>query len=170
LKSAVLGIGSNLGDRLDYINRAVGALARLPGTRVADCSKVYETEPFGYADQPRFLNAAARIETELSPLALLGGCLGIEAALGRVRTFANAPRTIDLDVLLYEGEPIDCRELKLPQPGILERAFVMVPLLDLFPSGVALGLPFAGRLNAMARDGIARMGVEIARPSPTSQA
>jgi 2-amino-4-hydroxy-6-hydroxymethyldihydropteridine diphosphokinase len=168
VKTAVIGIGSNLGDRLDYINRAVNALAHLPGTRVAGCSRVYETEPYGYADQPKFLNAAARIETDLSPLTLLGGCLGIEAALGRVRTFANAPRTIDLDVLLYEGEPVDVRELKVPHPGILERAFVMVPLLDLFPSGVALGFPFAGRLSELSRDGIARQDVGIALPPATT--
>lgn len=161
MKAAVIGIGANLGDRLDYINKSVRALSHLPQTQITGCSHVYETKPFGYADQPDFLNAAVKIRTGLSPLALLGGCLGIEAALGRVRSFANGPRTIDLDVLLYEGEAVDCHELKLPHHGILERSFVMVPLLDLFPSGIAMGLQFGKRLKELPDGGITKQNLEI---------
>ena len=163
MKTAVVGIGTNLGDRQNFINLAVSSLSRLPQTKVIDCSHIYETKPFGYADQPNFLNAAAKIETELSPLALLGGCLGIEAALGRVRRFANGPRTIDLDILLYEGEHSESNELTLPHPAILERAFVMVPLLDLFPSGSALGFSFGEHLRHISRDGIIVKNFEITR-------
>ena len=100
---AVLGIGTNIGNRLENIENVYSSLSLLPNTKIIKKSSVYETEPWGYEQQDRFLNCAVLIETELSPNALLGACLGIEAALGRVRKFKNGPRIIDVDVLLLEN-------------------------------------------------------------------
>lgn len=143
MSGAVLALGANLGDRLQTLRTAAQSLNALPHTQVTSASAVYETEPWGYTDQPRFLNAVVRVETSLSPSALLGACLGIEAALGRVRSFQNAPRVIDIDVLVYEEAVSDTSELQLPHPRIGERAFVLVPLHDLFPDGQVLGFDFA---------------------------
>ena len=139
---AVLGLGGNLGDRLANLQAAVDALGHLPRTTVTAVSSVYETAPVGYADQPDFLNIVLTVDTALSPRALLGGCLGIEAALGRVRTFQNAPRVVDVDVLLIEGLSSQEEELILPHPRMMERAFVLVPLAEIFPAGEALGVKF----------------------------
>lgn len=142
IKKAVLGLGTNMGDRLENLENALNSLELLPKTKLIKKSAVYETEPWGYTEQARFLNCACLIETELSPNALLGACLGIEAALGRVRQFKNGPRIIDIDLLLYEGESIKTNELTVPHPFILQRDFVLVPLHDLFPECNALGFEF----------------------------
>lgn len=143
MSAAVLGLGANLGDRAENLRAALDALAHLPQTSVVAVSSLYETAPVGYADQPNFYNLVAVVETGLSPRALLGGCLGIEAALGRVRTFRNAPRVVDIDLLLMEGVTSDDAELTLPHPRMMERTFVLVPLAELFPDNVALGVPFS---------------------------
>ena len=141
-KKAVLGLGTNMGDRDSNLENALKSIELLPKTRVLEKSTIYETEPWGYTEQARFLNCACIVKTELSPNALLGACLGIEAALGRVRQFRNGPRIIDIDLLLYEGEEIKTDELTVPHPFILQRDFVLVPLHDLFPNGNALGFDF----------------------------
>ncbi len=139
---AVLGIGTNMGDKKQNIKNALSSLGLLVKTEIKRVSEIYETEPWGYKRQDNFLNCAVLIETELSPHALLGACLGIESALGRVRAFKNGPRIIDIDVLLYEGFSSDSRELTVPHPYILQRDFVLVPLHDLFPENSALGFKF----------------------------
>lgn len=139
---AVLGLGANLGDPLMTLRAAVEALGLLPHTTVTAVSSMYQTAPVGYTDQPDFYNIVVTVETELTPHTLLGGCLGIEAALGRVRTFRNAPRVVDVDLLLYEGYAEQTDELTVPHPRMMERAFVLVPLGELFCDGVALGVPF----------------------------
>lgn len=131
MKKAYIGIGTNIGDRLNNIENAVKSLGLLPGTQVTKVSSVYETEPWGYADQDDFLNACVEVETNLSPKAVLGACLGIEAAYGRERPFKNAPRILDIDLLLYEDVTIDEPELILPHPRMHERAFVLIPLKDI---------------------------------------
>ncbi len=131
---AYVSLGTNLGDREQNLRDALTALDRLCGTRVTKVSDLFETDPVGYADQPDFLNLCAALETRLSPRALLGACLGIEAAVGRVRTFRNAPRVIDIDLLLYEGVHSDDPELILPHPRMRERAFVLVPLRQILPN------------------------------------
>lgn len=153
MSKVVLGLGSNLGDRLENLRFAVDTLRRAPKTQVLAVSRVYETEPVGYAEQPDFLNAAVLLETDLSPKTVLGICLGIEAAAGRERTIKNGPRILDLDVLLYENVKSDSFELTLPHPRMLERAFVLLPLSDLFPSGRALGFHFGGTLRDMDTSG-----------------
>lgn len=131
MKRAVIALGTNMGDRQGNLTSAVESLNLLPGTKVLQYSKVYETEPWGYTDQDMFLNACVLVETTLSPQALLGACLGIEAGLGRVRTFKNGPRVIDLDIILYEGVTLNTEELTIPHPRYKEREFVLKPLGDL---------------------------------------
>ena len=104
MATAYIALGTNLGNLEQNLNNAVAALDRVPGVQVTARSKRYKTEPVGYTEQPDFLNAAVRVETTRSPEALLGACLGIEAAMGRVRTVKNGPRVLDLDLLLYENE------------------------------------------------------------------
>ena len=128
---AFLGIGTNIGDRLHNLIDAVESLKLLPLTKVVEVSNVYETEPVGFADQNDFLNIAVCVSTELTAHNLLGAALGIEAGLGRVRTLKNGPRIIDIDLLMYGNEEYDTKTLILPHPRMLERNFVLKPLLDL---------------------------------------
>ena len=156
MSRVVVALGANLGDRMDNLRRALAALAALPRTRVLKTSDVYETDPVGYTDQPPFLNAVLLVETALSPRALLGACLGIEAGLGRVRTFRNAPRVVDIDVLVMEGICSQEDELTLPHPRMTERGFVLVPLEELFPDGQVLGWDFLTAMKTVCREGVRR--------------
>lgn len=133
---AYLGIGTNIGDKLQNLQDAISALNLLPLTKVIDCSNVYETDPVGYANQDDFLNIVVEVETELNSDNLLGAALGIEAGLGRVRTIKNGPRIIDIDLLLYGNEVKNTETLILPHPRMMERDFVLKPLLDLNFDGV----------------------------------
>lgn len=135
----ILGLGGNIGDMHAHLDDAIAALAKLPHTAVLRESKRYQTTPVGYLDQPDFLNSVVEIDTSLSPQAILGACLGIEACVGRVRTFRNAPRVLDMDVLLCDGFESDSEELTVPHPCMTERAFVLVPLRDLYPDGAVYG-------------------------------
>lgn len=144
---AVLGIGTNIGNRLENIENVYSSLSLLPNTKIIKKSSVYETEPWGYEQQDRFLNCAVLIETELSPNALLGACLGIEAALGRVRKFKNGPRIIDVDVLLLENIELSTDELTVPHRFIRQRDFVLVPLHDLAPENNIFGYYFDKEYN-----------------------
>ncbi|MEI7845955.1 MAG: 2-amino-4-hydroxy-6-hydroxymethyldihydropteridine diphosphokinase [Chloroflexota bacterium] len=126
-----LALGTNLGERLDNLHAAVNAFA--PQIRVMAQSRVYETEPWGYADQPAFLNMVVRAETQLSPQALLGVLKELEATLGRTPSFRNGPRLIDLDILFYDDIILDIPGLVIPHPRLHERTFVLVPLLDVAP-------------------------------------
>ena len=148
MMKAVLGLGTNMGKRLENLENALNSIALLPKTKIIKTSSVYETEPWGYTEQARFLNCAVLVETGLTPNALLGACLGIEAALGRVRKLRNGPRIIDIDVLLYEDFELESEELTVPHPFILQRDFVLVPLHDLFPDGKALGFDFVTQYEA----------------------
>lgn len=133
---AYLGIGTNIGDKLQNLQDAISALNLLPLTKVIDCSNVYETDPVGYANQDDFLNIVVEVETELNSDNLIGAALGIEAGLGRVRTIKNGPRIIDIDLLLYENEAKNTNTLILPHPRMMERDFVLKPLLDLNFDGI----------------------------------
>ena len=131
---AYIGLGSNLGDRRAMIDRA---LERLRPRRV---SAVLETEPWGKTDQPRFLNAVAEIETELEPHALLDRLLDVERDLGRVRREHWGPRSIDLDLLLYDDQEIRSETLAVPHPRLHERRFVLEGLAELCPDHPVPGL------------------------------
>lgn len=161
---AVIAMGSNLGNRIENLNAAVRAIAKLPDVKIINASSVYETEPVDCEEDDMYLNAAILVEANISPQMLLGECLGIEAAMGRIRTKRNAPRIIDLDLILYDGVKTESFELTLPHPRMLERAFVMAPLLDLYPSGRAPGIFFAPHLRDVGTDGIRKTEKEIIIP------
>lgn len=128
---AYLGIGTNIGVRMQNLFDAIDAINLLPLTKITQCSNVYETDPVGYADQSDFLNIVVEVETKLTSDNLLGAALGIEAGLGRIRTIKNGPRIIDIDLLLYENEVKNTDTLILPHPRMMERDFVLKPLLDI---------------------------------------
>lgn len=146
---AYIALGSNLGDRLQHLRDAVTALGELG--QVEAVSSVYETAPVGYLDQPSFLNAALRLRTELPPQDLVERLMEIERRAGRVRTFQNAPRTLDLDILLYDDLIVGSPELTIPHPRMHERGFVLVPLTELDPSLIhpRLGVPVTDLLRAL---------------------
>jgi len=129
--TAHVGLGSNLGDRQGNLEGALRALSAHPKVRVLAASPVYETDPAGVLDQPRFLNAAARLATPLDARALLKALLDLEGRLGRVRERKWGPRIIDLDLLLCGDEVISEEGLVVPHPLLTERAFVLAPLCDL---------------------------------------
>lgn len=131
--NACIGLGANLGDAVDTVRVALAELGRLPDTRVLVASRLYRTPAWGREDQPDFVNAAARLETSLPPLELLDGLLAIEQRHGRVRLPGErwGPRTLDLDVLLYDAQVIDLPRLKVPHPHLHERAFALLPLAEI---------------------------------------
>jgi 2-amino-4-hydroxy-6-hydroxymethyldihydropteridine diphosphokinase len=130
---AVVALGSNLDDPEAHVKRAFADLALLPQTWVLARSSLHRTKPVGYADQPDFVNACALVETRLSARELLEGLLGIERRHGRVRDIPNGPRTLDLDIVLYGGATIEEPGLQVPHPRAHERAFVLEPLLEVWP-------------------------------------
>lgn len=131
MTDAYLGLGSNVGDREAHLAYALRRLAA--GTRLTGTSSVYETQPVGQLDQAPFLNMVVRVRTALEPVALLGLIHTIEAERHRVRTIRNAPRTLDIDILLMGDQRIELEGLTVPHPRMAERPFVLVPLLELDP-------------------------------------
>jgi 2-amino-4-hydroxy-6-hydroxymethyldihydropteridine diphosphokinase len=130
---AYIGIGSNLGDRPANIESAIAELKNRPGIAIEKISSIIETTPIGGPAQGKYLNGVIKIKTEISPRALLSILQNIENKLGRARTVKNGPRTIDLDILLYEDKAINEPDLKVPHPRMFEREFVMKPLLEIEP-------------------------------------
>lgn len=159
MNRAVLGLGTNLGDRRENLRAALEALSRLPGTEIEKVSSVWQTAPFDVPDEQQdYWNICVLLKTDLSPNALLGACLGIEAAMGRVRKIYHGARCMDLDVLLYENFAQRGKELNVPHPGIRERAFVLFPLAELFPEKNALGFDFRNAPGFHDVDGVQRVG------------
>lgn len=130
---AFIALGANLGDPTAQVERAFDELARLPNTRLLARSALYLSKAEGYTAQPDFVNAVALLSTRLKPRALLAALLEIEARHGRRREFKNAPRTLDLDLLLYDGLVLHEAGLTLPHPRMCERAFVLQPLREIAP-------------------------------------
>lgn len=130
-RQAFVGAGANLGDRAGALGGAMNRLRATPGIGWVEVSALYETEPIGVTDQPRFLNLVAGLETTLGPEELLSVLQRIEHDYGRVRTQRWGPRTLDLDLLAYENETRATAELQLPHPRLFERGFVLVPLCEL---------------------------------------
>ena len=126
-----LALGSNLGDRYENLRQAVAALS--PQLEVKAKSHIYETEPWGYEDQPKFLNMAVKGQTYLEPEPLLKHLKRLEIALGRQASFANGPRLIDIDILFFGERVLDTPVLTLPHPRLHERGFVLLPLMDIAP-------------------------------------
>lgn len=137
---AFIGLGSNLADPLVQVSGALEALNSLPKTRVVRSSSLYRSAPVGYLDQPEFINAVAQVETELAPRALLDALLALELECGRTRQFRNAPRTLDLDVLLYDDLVHHEHGLTIPHPQMHLRAFVLQPLLEIAPDCIIPGV------------------------------
>lgn len=125
-----LSLGSNLGDSLGYLQAGVTQLSALPDTKVMAVSAVYRTAAWGKTDQPDFLNICVRLETQLAPVALLEACQAIELAQNRERKLHWGPRTLDIDLLLYDDLTLALPRLTLPHPYLWQRAFVLLPLLD----------------------------------------
>ena len=148
---AYIGLGGNLGDRRSYLERALELLDEDADIRVAAVSTFRDTDPVGYVDQPRFLNAVAVLETDLRARDLLERLLAVERVLGRERTGPRfGPRTIDLDLLLYGDEEIDEPGLIVPHPRLAERSFVLDPLAELAPD---LVLPDGRRVRDLLASG-----------------
>jgi 2-amino-4-hydroxy-6-hydroxymethyldihydropteridine diphosphokinase len=151
---AFIGFGSNLGDRASHLQSAATAVAKIDGVTVFWFSPVYETEPYGKTDQPKFLNAVSEIETALAPPALLKRLLQIEESSGRRRTGRWEPREIDLDILLYDGLVYEDETLSVPHKELPLRKFVLVPFREIAPDVVH---PVSGmtveEMAAQCRDG-----------------
>ena len=126
-----LGLGSNMGNRQDNLNRALDFLSQR--LRLEKVSSIYDTEPIGNVQQPRFLNLVCQVSTRLAPMGLLTLAKGIESKLGRLPRTSNAPRPIDIDILFYGDQIIETPELIIPHPRVAERAFVLVPLAEIAP-------------------------------------
>ncbi len=131
MATAYLGLGSNIGNRKKNLTNAIGMLSQY--VKVEELSSIYETEPEGFTQQPLFLNAVCRISTELSPEDLIDLVKKIESDIGRKPSFPNAPRPIDIDILLYNDKIIHSRSLTIPHPRLARRAFVLVPLAEIAP-------------------------------------
>lgn len=128
---AFISLGSNIGARERWLQQAIEMLHGQEAIEVIGCSSMYETEPVDFLDQPPFINMVIAVQTTLSPTALLDVMLGVEGKLGRIRTIKNGPRTIDLDILLYNDVQLETAQLTLPHPRMYERCFVLVPLAEL---------------------------------------
>ncbi len=137
MHNAFVALGSNLpgnsGSPANQILRAFQAIEKLPGTKLVKQSSLYQSTPVGYDNQPDFINAVAQVRTDLSASALLDALLDIEQAFGRERPFPNAPRVLDLDLLLYDEQELHSQKLTLPHPRMFERSFVMLPLAEIAP-------------------------------------
>jgi 2-amino-4-hydroxy-6-hydroxymethyldihydropteridine diphosphokinase len=138
LSTAYICAGSNIGDRVGYLQQANMLLKDTPGITVLEISSIYETEPVGYKDQEWFANAVIKIETDLEPHDLLAECMRIEKQLGRDRSTEErwGPRTLDLDILFYDDRIIAEEDLRIPHPRMHERAYALVPMLELDPDFV----------------------------------
>lgn len=161
-KRAVIALGANLGDPARTVGEAFGEIAALPGTRLLVRSSLYRTAPVGLVDQPAFVNACALVETSLAPRALLAALLAIEQRHGRVREVPNGPRTLDLDIVLHGDSALHEPGLTVPHPRAHERAFVLVPLLEVWPEA---SLPGRGAA-ASFRAAVAGQAIEKLAPAP----
>jgi 2-amino-4-hydroxy-6-hydroxymethyldihydropteridine diphosphokinase len=143
-----VGLGSNLADPRAQVLQAMHELSALPLVRVVRCSSLYRSAPVGYLQQPDFINAVAQLKTSLSPRAMLDALLALEQRCGRTREFANAPRTLDLDVLLYDDLQHHEHGLTIPHPQMHLRAFVLQPLFEIAPDCL---IPGVGAVAGMVR-------------------
>jgi len=161
---AVVGLGGNVGDTVRILRQAFDALAAVPGTRMLATSALYRTPAWGVEDQADFINAAAALETELEATVLLEHLLAIERRFGRVRAADGSdrwgPRTLDLDLLLYGAHVIDEPGLRVPHPRLHQRAFALVPLLDVLPGAVIPGAgPAREALGSLDTDQIEELAL-----------
>ena len=155
-----LSLGSNLGDRLNNLQNAIRCLP--PKVQPLSQSRFYETDPWGYTDQPAFLNIVIKANTELAPKKLLAFLKNMEVVLGREETFRYGPRVIDLDILFYDDLVLDSPDLTIPHPRLTERAFVLFPLAELAPDLVH---PIIKKTIRQLMSSISTTGIKIFQPS-----
>ena len=160
---AVIALGSNLEGPEGQVQRAFDEIAALPQTRLLAKSRLFRTEPVGHREQPMFVNACALVETSLAPHALLDHLLELERRHGRVREIRNGPRTLDLDIVVYGEETIDEPGLTIPHPRAHERAFVLEPMVDVWPDASIPGKGRAADLVIPAKAGIPSLGPGLHR-------
>ena len=134
-----VGLGGNIGEVRQTLHSALAALGGIPGTYLVRASSLWRTAPVGHSDQPDFINAVAALDSTLAPHALLDALLALEQRFGRKRSFANAPRTLDLDLLLHGSALVSGPCLTLPHPRMHERAFVLAPLIEIDPDCIIPG-------------------------------
>ena len=144
MNQSYLSLGSNMGNRFEMLRRSISLLAKHPAIIVTRISSLYETDPVGFIDQEPFLNMVVQLDTELTALELLDFCQEIERILNRERLVRWGPRTIDLDVLLYNQENMKTDRLTIPHPRMYERAFVVIPLLEINPDLKVADISWAG--------------------------
>ena len=149
---ATLGVGANLGDPHAAVRKAIEDLAQLPSTVTVAVSSLYGSAPLD-ADGPDYVNAVVQVRTALSPDALLAALQGIEQQAGRERPYRNAPRTLDMDILLYGDHRVDREDLQIPHPRMWQRAFVVLPLAEIAPDLVS-----PAQVQAVAGQGLHRLG------------
>lgn len=159
----VLSVGTNMGNREENIKRCIESVNLLPYTDVIKASAVYETEPVGYARQQNFYNVALLVESVFEPNEMLGACLGIEAGFGRLRTVKNGPRILDIDIIFAEDLSLETRNLIIPHPRYNQRRFVLEPLLDIFPDGVAYGTDFKHFIENIEGQEIAKTDISLSQ-------
>ncbi len=154
---AYLALGTNLGNRQANLKIAKDRLSA--GIEIVKESSIYETAPWGYTDQPQFLNQVIQVRTDFNPFILLWQLKIIERKMGRVKTFRNGPRLIDLDILFYEQRVIDKFYLQIPHPRLHERAFVLIPLAEIAPELIhpVLGLSVQELLSRINSEGVQRL-------------
>ena len=154
---AAIALGANVGDKKRFLDDAIDALVSAGDVGLRRRSSYFRTEPWGVTDQDWFVNACILVETELAPLALLDRCLAVETGLGRVRDRRWGPRTIDLDLLLYDGAAMREERLELPHPRLAERAFVLVPLAEIAPDWRVGSRTVLELLASLDTSGVARL-------------
>lgn len=155
-----LSLGSNIGNRVVFLHEAVKRLDSLKEVVVTNVSSIYETDPVGYEDQNNFLNMALEIQTNLKAEQLLHECMEIEKKLGRERLIRWGPRTVDIDILLYNQENINKDQITVPHPRLTERAFVLIPLMDMNPG---LSVPGTGKTIQEIMKTLSDKGVRLWR-------
>ncbi|AOY76315.1 2-amino-4-hydroxy-6-hydroxymethyldihydropteridine diphosphokinase [Clostridium formicaceticum] len=152
-----LGLGSNMGDKKEYLDQAIEQINQHPSITVKKVSSYYETDPIGYTEQDVFLNVVVEIDTSLSPYELLAYCNEIEELLKRKRIIRWGPRTIDVDVLLYENYTSDDEKLTVPHPRMWKRAFVMIPLYEIAKDITNNGEHIGEIIKNLCKEGIRKV-------------
>lgn len=158
MAQAFIALGTNVGERLQYLQRALVLLDNRQAIQVEHVSSIYETDPVGYTEQRQFLNMVAEIDTDFTPHGLLSEMGNVESQLGRERTLRWGPRTIDLDILLYNQEEMDTEALQIPHSRMEQRAFVLVPLAEINPG---LSIPGRGPLLTLIQKTPDKEGVRL---------